>query len=108
MAAVGLAFGWGIYVNHVFTAVWLGDTAWSWLSPQSHRQRWVWVTGLLHAFMVFIAVNGLMIFKGGATRWVSGAAVMALLVWWLGTLAVRRGADQRRLLATSPDESAHP
>lgn len=83
LAAIGVAFGWGIYVNHLFALAWTGDVIWSWAAPQSYRSRPAWVVGGLHGFLLFIAANGLMVFKSGATRWVSAAAGAALLGLWI-------------------------
>ena len=93
-AAIGLAFGWGIYVKHLFTLLWMGDVVWSWADVDSYRRRpWPWVVGL-HAFMLFIAINGLMIFKDGLIRWVSLTLLLLLLAAWVGTLTHRRIAEK--------------
>ncbi len=97
-AAIGLAFGWGIYVNHFFAILWIADVAWCWAAPASHRQRPAWLTATLHTFMLFIAVNGLMIFKGGAIRWTSAAVLLLLLVGGAVKLGMRNPAP--------PDEPA--
>ena len=91
VAAIGVAFGWGIYVNHLFTLVWIADVAWSWLAAESYRRRPLVIVFGLHAFMLFIAVNGLMVFKDGAIRWISAAVLLLLVGVGIGTLTWRRG-----------------
>jgi hypothetical protein len=87
--ALGWEFGWGIYFNHLFAVVWAADVAWSWLSPGSFAARPRWVTISIHAFLLFIAINGLAVFKGGAVRWITLAAAAGLAVWWLARFRAR-------------------
>jgi hypothetical protein len=88
-SALGWQFGWGIYFNHLFALVWAGDVGWSWLSPRSFAARPRWVTITIHSFLLFIAINGLMVFKDGPVRWISLAAVLGLAVWWLARFRAR-------------------
>ena len=104
-AAIGLAFGWGIYVNHFFALLWLGDVSWSWLSAESYRNRPWQVTAAIHAFMLFIAINGLMVFKDGVIRWTSLTVLLLLLGAWIGTLTWRRNPSAQLVDATRDETS---
>ena len=88
-AAIGLAFGWGIYVNLLFALLWVSDVLWSWAAGESYRQRDWRLTAALHVFMLFIAFNGLVVFKDGLIRWVSLTSLLLLLAAWIGTLTLR-------------------
>lgn len=81
-AALGWRFGWGIYVNHLFALVWAADAAASWLRAEAYRRRPVWLTAAVHGFLIFIAVNGLVVFKDGLIRWTSVAVCLGVVVLW--------------------------
>ena len=88
----GVASGVGLYLNYVFTAVWLADALWWCAYPASHQRRPAWMTWTLHGFLAFMVFNATVVFATGATRWLGLTATLALL----GLLA-------RRLLARVPD-----
>jgi hypothetical protein len=69
-------FGEGIYVSYFFTVLWTVDAGWWWASPQSYVQRPVWISRMIHVFMLFIVVNATMIFETGIVR-IMGAAMLA-------------------------------
>jgi hypothetical protein len=75
-AVLGVSAGWGLYVNYVFLAVWLGD-AWYWrVAPDHVRPRaLVWS---LRAFYAIVIFNGAVVFAAGLRR-IAGV----LLVSWL-------------------------
>jgi hypothetical protein len=79
-ALVGLAWGGGIYVNHVFALVWGADVVWWWCAPQSYQTRSRWFEWTVQGFMAFIAFNATVVFGAGAVRWVGLAASMWLAV----------------------------
>ena len=56
--------------------------------------------------MLFIAVNGLMVFKDGVIRWVSMTVLLLLLTAWIGTLTFRRSASADRLEHAPRDEAS--
>jgi hypothetical protein len=53
----GVNSGAGLYLNYAFTAVWLADCTWWWLSPESYRVRPVLVSAGVHAFLAFMFLN---------------------------------------------------
>lgn len=67
-ALLGWNFGGGIYFNYLFMLLWISDVAWSWVAAASYRTRPIWVDRGLHAFLLFIAINGAIIFENGPTR----------------------------------------
>lgn len=110
---LGVAVGDGIYFSYLFLLLWLADAVWLWLpakdktvanlgpvgsphGPASERATSVptcpyapqttpvWRV-MVHVFLLFVAINGAIVFEAGPTRWAGLAAVMAL-----GCLAVRR------------------
>ncbi len=87
----GVASGVGLYLNYVFTAVWLADALCWAIIPDAHRRRPAWVTCALHGFLAFMVFNAAVVFAGGPTRWLGLAASLVLL----GLLARRRLARAR-------------
>jgi hypothetical protein len=77
--------GEGIYVSHLFTALWTLDVASWWLAPFWHASRRAWMNIVLHCFMLFVIVNGTIVYEEGFIRW-AGVA----LVEELGRLYVNR------------------
>ncbi len=75
---IGIAFGHGIYLSYAFAAVWCCDVAWWWLGKSSYDSRPGWLTLLIHGYLLFIALNGAIVFEGGVTRW-GGLAASAML-----------------------------
>ena len=75
---VGVERGEGLYLNYLMVVLWLGDATWLRLSETSYRKRSPWIGYVLHTFMVFMMINGMIIFASGPIRWV-GVAVFALL-----------------------------
>jgi len=91
---LGVAFGDGIYFSYLFLVLWLLDVLWLWAvdSPQSRSAgsatrvpacqaaavatpRWRLA---VHAFLLFIALNGAIIFEPGVTRRIGIPVTLAL------------------------------
>ncbi len=79
-AFVGWSFGGGVYFNYLFTALWVADVVWWWWSPASHAARSRWLTGGLHVYLLFIAVNGAVVFASGWTRWLGIPLLVVLAI----------------------------
>ncbi|WP_146119247.1 hypothetical protein [Blastopirellula marina] len=75
--ALGAAVGEGLYVNYLMAIVWTADAAWLALAPQSYRRRSGWIEAAVLCFFLFIAFNGLVIFKSG---WLRVFGIAATLV----------------------------
>jgi hypothetical protein len=78
----GLDWGGGLYLNYLFTAVWVGDVLWWWLAPGGYERRPRWLGGMVPGFLGFMAFNGAVVFAAGPVRWASLAACAALAVLW--------------------------
>ncbi len=74
--------GEGIYVSYAFTIAWCGDMAWWWLSPAGYATRPRWVGRILHAFLLFVVVNGTIVFESGGIRWAGLLGVGAIAWRW--------------------------
>lgn len=98
---LGVAFGDGLYFSYLFLVLWVLDVLWLWTlgSPQirsaasassvplpttapATTPRWRLA---VHLFLLFIALNGAIVFEGGTTRWVGipvSLALAGLAVRW--------------------------
>jgi hypothetical protein len=81
--------GEGIYVNYFFTLLWTADAIWWWVDSNGYRNRPRWLGWAIHGFMVFMIVNGVVIFENGPIRWIGGAVLLGLA--WLFWNRMERG-----------------
>src|SRR5262249_40927465 len=65
----GRNWGGGLYLNYLFTLIWLADTGWWWLSAKSYESRPRWIDWPVPAFLAFMAFNATVGFAAGLTRW---------------------------------------
>ena len=77
---LGVRVGVGIYFNYVFVLIWLADAMWWIGQPNSYENRISWINCTVYGFLIFIAINGTIVFETGIVRWVSLAALVVLLV----------------------------
>src|SRR5207244_1221257 len=63
--------GEGIYFSYLFALVWSADATYWWLLPANFATRSNWIDRLLHGFMLFMVVNGTVVFASGPIRWIS-------------------------------------
>jgi hypothetical protein len=89
---VGWDWGGGLYFNHGFALLWLGDAAWWWLAPRSYLARPPALNLALQAFLVFMIFNATVVFGRGPIRWCGAAGVLALAVATLPRLLHGRRA----------------
>jgi hypothetical protein len=83
-AAIGIAFGEGVYLNYLFAVVWTVDVFLWWRQgPNAPFVRPAWQNWLVHGFLLFIAFNATVTFGEGAVRWIAVAlfAVLAVVAW---------------------------
>jgi hypothetical protein len=75
--------GVGLYVNYLFTVVWLGELIWWWASPTTFARRPCWIGRMVRGFFMFMIFNGAVVFAHSPMRWY-GVVLCALLVvaWW--------------------------
>ena len=81
--------GEGIYVSYLFTLLWAADVAWWWLQPGRYTNRAAWIDRSLHGFMLFIVLNGMVVFETGAIRWAGLLGLAVLAVAWLAAGGLR-------------------
>lgn len=108
--AIGLYWGGGIYINHLFLLVWLLDAAWWWLDADGYLGRPRAVVFAVQGFLAFIAFNGTVVFGHGFVRWAGLiACAWLVLLAWLGR---RRAVSPSRPAPNPPpisaDESRSP
>jgi hypothetical protein len=53
----GLCWGGGLYLNYLFTGVWVGDCVWWWRQSEARYKRARAVTIAVHGFLIFMFVN---------------------------------------------------
>ena len=78
-AVTGFASGAGLYLNYLLVALWAADAAWWWLRPRTYLARPRMVDFSMFAFLVFMIVNGAVVFAAGPMRVAGAAAVAAAL-----------------------------
>ncbi|QEL18013.1 hypothetical protein [Limnoglobus roseus] len=71
--------GEGVYVNYLFTAVWLLDATWLCLAPRRYARRPRWLTVAVHGFLLFIVFNAMAVFGSWVARGLFGGFVMGVL-----------------------------
>jgi hypothetical protein len=128
---LGVAYGNGIYFSYFFLLLWIVDVVWLWLptnsqdtandepagsptalakasatamppDPPQPLRTPMWRV-MVHVFLLFVAINGAIVFEAGPTRIAGLAAVMAL-----GCLAVGRRYNSLQLDETKfPRDPAH-
>jgi hypothetical protein len=79
--------GEGIYVSYLFTWLWISDVLWWWTQPERYAQRAAWFDRALHAFMLFIVFNGMVVFEAGVIRWAGFGMFFFLAIAWRAAAA---------------------
>lgn len=80
----GFDSGSGIYVNYVFLLIWIADAVWWWQAPAHYAARPGWLSHFVDGFVWFMFLNGAVIFADGWMRAIGGAAVLTVLIAWIG------------------------
>lgn len=80
----GLAWGSGLYLNYLFIAVWVFESAWWWLTARGYLHRARAFDVAMFAFFVFMFVNGAVVFASGRMRIAGAVAVVAAIVARVG------------------------
>jgi hypothetical protein len=80
---LGFAYGAGIYFNYFFLAVWAMDVFWVWLPSKGDSCATHWLVFAGRCYLLFIAINGLVVFETGWLRafGVLGTAVVLGVAW---------------------------
>lgn len=83
-AVTGVASGTGLYLNYVFTLLWIADVLWWWkVGARDFPRRAPWIGGVLHGFFLFMAFNATVVFEQGSVRWAGLAGTVLLAVIFL-------------------------
>ena len=71
MNLTGVRTGVGIYLNYIFTLLWLIDMIWWWVvGDERYRKRHKVVFGVIHFYFLFMIFNGAYVFvDDGWLRW---------------------------------------
>ncbi|GAA4462285.1 hypothetical protein [Novipirellula rosea] len=72
----GIRAGWGVYVNFVFAAVWMGYSA----AMITRKRRWPAVDQAVFWFTAAIVFSATIVFEAGAVRWLSVAGFTGLII----------------------------
>lgn len=80
---IGLAYGAGIYFNYLFLVVWGADVCWTWYTRELATDSLPWLIRVGRWYLLFIAFNGVVVFKAGWLRGVGIAASALLLIRFL-------------------------
>ncbi len=75
---LGFPVGIGLYFNYAFVSIWLADALWWIAASGSYEKRARWINGLVYGFLIFIAINGTVVFASGIVRWIASVALMGL------------------------------
>jgi hypothetical protein len=86
----GFDRGGGVWLNYLFTAVWLGDAFWRVLQPESHAARPGWLRAGVHGFLAFMWFNATVVF-GSAAIQIAGVTAFG----WLAVQAWKRATAGR-------------
>ena len=90
---VGIAVGLGVYFNYLFVLLWLADVGLWWKLGAAYNERPRWWAWLVHGYLLFIAINGAIVFESGPTRW--GGIVACVLLAILGVKYFLRSPHPR-------------
>lgn len=80
---MGFAYGAGIYFNYLFLVVWGADVCWTWIAHDRGTDSLPWLIRAGRWYLLFIAFNGVVVFKSGWLRGLGIAASILLLVRFL-------------------------
>ena len=80
LAFTGQPAPYGIWFNYAFLAAWIIDAAWLWSDEESYLRRRRALSWGLHGFLLFMVINGAIIFAPDYVRW-PGAIALAVLGW---------------------------
>ncbi|HEV2972733.1 MAG TPA: hypothetical protein VGY55_22385 [Pirellulales bacterium] len=86
--------GEGIYFSYLFAVVWAADAATWWLAPAKYAARSRWFDRALHAYMLFMVANGMIVYETGPIRWAGVVMFIILPAAWLLTRFSPRWREQ--------------
>jgi hypothetical protein len=78
----GLDWGGGLFVNYALLLVWTADVLWWWLSPTAFHHRPRSIDLAVRGFLLFMFVNGAIVFVPGPMRVLGALAALVVLAAW--------------------------
>jgi hypothetical protein len=81
-AALGVAFGGGLWFNYAFLALWAVDALWWWADAKGFRARPAALDRAVRGYVAFIFANGALVFPHGPVRIFGAAVFLAVAVAW--------------------------
>jgi hypothetical protein len=89
---LGFRVGGGLFVNYAFLVVWAADAFWWWWKPATFPSRPRVVDAAVRLFLLFMFVNGTIVFAHRTARVLGVLAMLALgVAWYVGRDRVRWG-----------------
>lgn len=86
-AVTGVDSGFGLWLNYLFTALWVADAAAWWrLGTEGYRRRARWITASVYGFMAFLAFHATVVFEEGGARLAGLLATVGLAALLLGSV----------------------
>ncbi len=71
--------GWfwpgGIWINYLFTLLWMGDVIYWWSGLDRYARRPAWLRWFVHAFFAFMIFQAGVVFASSTTRWLTLAGL---------------------------------
>lgn len=92
-ALIGLRIGAGLFVNYAFILIWLIDSGVCLLAPKSYDRLPKAICRTINGFLIFIAINGAIVFQPGWTRWIG---ILCVAIWITAILNNRLRLALRR------------
>ena len=93
----GYRVGAGVFVNYAFLAVWGMDALWWVFRPTSYEERPPALDASIRLFLVFMFVNGAIVFAQGPVRVLGVLCLLALGgAWYVGRHRWGRGQAEAR------------
>ncbi len=77
---IGIRFGAGLFVNYAFDLVWIVDATVRMISPAIYNKMPKAYRYCTNGFLIFIAINGAIVFQSGWIRAIGLACVAMLLM----------------------------
>ena len=89
----GVDSGAGLYLNYLFTLLWVVDAGLWGYNLERYRTRSAGYGLALHAFFLFMAIHATVVFEDGWVRWVSVAVLLAGMIFLAVVFRRRRSAS---------------
>jgi len=95
-------FGSGIFASYLFSLVWMADVATAWRRPTAYASRTRSRQMMIHGFLLFMVVNGAIVFASGPTQWISVVIFASIVAaWWRNAKTRPTKGDAKKGYASS-------